>query len=94
MKLQDISFKNFILKVNFYSLTFVFQMIKMTDTLEKSVPQMIMEHLKENGTKQVWLAERVGISPEHISNILADRVLLTEEILEKINTVLGTDFKK
>lgn len=61
---------------------------------EKSVPEQIKSYLEERGTKQVWLAEKTGISQEHISNILADRVLLTEEVLQKINIVLGTDFKK
>jgi plasmid maintenance system antidote protein VapI len=60
----------------------------------KSVPQLIRNHLEERGTKQVWLAEKAGISQEHISNVLADRVLLTDDVLNKINEVLGTDFKK
>ena len=53
----------------------------------------IKEHLNERGTKQTWLANKTGLSPEHISNILAGRVLLTDEVLQKINTTLGTDFK-
>lgn len=60
----------------------------------KSVTQLIKNHLDERGTKQVWLAEKIGISEAHISNILSDRVLLTEDILMKINKVLDTQFKK
>lgn len=60
----------------------------------KSIPQLIRNHLEERGTKQVWLADKTGISQEHISNVLANRVLLTDEVLNKINDVLGTDFKK
>lgn len=60
---------------------------------KKTVPVQIREHLVSKGTKQLWLAEQTGISPEHISNILADRVLLTNENLDKINFALGTDFK-
>ena len=60
--------------------------------IKKSIPELIREHLESNGTKQIWLAQQTGISQEHISNILADRVLLTEENLKKINEVLGTDF--
>jgi plasmid maintenance system antidote protein VapI len=59
---------------------------------KKPIPTMIREHLEKNGTKQVWLADKTGISQEHISNILADRVLLTEDNLKKINEVLGTTF--
>lgn len=65
-----------------------------TKTIEqKTVPQLWKEVLEERGVKQTWLADKTGISPEHISNILADRVLLTEENREKINLVLGVDFK-
>lgn len=59
---------------------------------KKTIPELWKEVLEERGVKQTWVAERTGISPEHISNILADRVLLTEENREKINDVLGTDF--
>lgn len=60
---------------------------------KKSIPDLFREVLEERGVKQTWLANQTGISPEHISNILADRVLLTEENREKINAALGTDFK-
>jgi len=42
--------------------------------------------------KQTWIAEQAGISAPHLSNILAERVFLTEENVENINRVLGTDF--
>lgn len=60
---------------------------------KKTVPQLWKEVLKERGVKQTWLADKTGISSEHISNILADRVLLTEENKDKINLALGVDFK-
>lgn len=60
---------------------------------KKTIPQRWREVLESRGVKQTWLAEKTGISPEHISNILADRVLLTEENKDKINEILGTDFK-
>lgn len=59
----------------------------------KGVPEKIKRLLEENGTKQVWLAERSGISQAHLSNVLANRALLTIDVLDKINEVLGTDFK-
>lgn len=60
---------------------------------KKSIPELFKQVLEERGVKQTWLATQTGISPEHISNILADRVLLTEENKDKINLALGTDFK-
>lgn len=59
---------------------------------KNTIPEMFKKVLKERGVKQNWLAMQTGISKEHISNILADRVLLTDENKEKINKVLGTDF--
>lgn len=59
---------------------------------QKTIPQLWREILEERGVKQTWLADKTGISPEHISNILADRVLLTEDNRNKINTVLHTNF--
>lgn len=72
---------------------FVKQSIYMRKKENQTIPEKIKSHLDQNGTKQIWLAEKAGISPAHISNVLADRVLLTEEVLQKINDVLGTDFK-
>ena len=59
---------------------------------KKSTPELFKQVLEERGVKQTWLATQTGISPEHISNILADRVLLTDENKKKINEALGTDF--
>ena len=59
----------------------------------KGVPEKIKKYLEDKGTKQIWLAEKSGISQAHISNVLANRVLLTSDVLDKINNVLDTDFK-
>lgn len=66
---------------------------KKQQVLEKTIQEQWKEVLEERGIKQTWIAEKTGISPEHISNILAGRVLLTDENKVKINTVLGTNFK-
>jgi plasmid maintenance system antidote protein VapI len=58
----------------------------------KTPQQQWREVLESRGVKQTWLAGQTKISPEHISNILAGRVLLTDENRKKINGVLGTDF--
>jgi plasmid maintenance system antidote protein VapI len=60
----------------------------------KSVSDQIRDYLESKGTKQSWLAEKAKLSEGHISNVLAKRVLLTDDVLDKINNVLGTDFKK
>lgn len=66
---------------------------KKAEIIEKTPQEQWKDVLQDRGVKQTWLAEKTGISPEHISNILAGRVLLTEENKIKINEALGTDFQ-
>ena len=54
--------------------------------------KQINDYLKQNGIKQVWLSEKIEISDSHLSNIFAERMSLTSDVLQRINTVLGTDF--
>jgi hypothetical protein len=58
--------------------------------------EQIVHHLKENGQKIQWLADRVGFSRQYIGLILTgkgkDKKRLTPEIREKINTVLKTNY--
>jgi len=63
-------------------------------TVQKTIGEKWREVMESRGLKQVWVAEQAGISPEHFSNILADRVLITEENQKKINTVLGTTYEQ
>lgn len=60
---------------------------------KKCVLDNIKEHMQENGLKYTWLCEKVGISTGHMSNIFGGHKNLTEELLGKINKVLGTSFK-
>lgn len=50
------------------------------------------ELIQSKGLKQTWVSERVGISPPHLSNILAGRAFITPETKAKINEVLGVEF--
>ncbi len=60
---------------------------------EKTIQEKWIEIINDRGLKQTWVAEKAGMSPPHLSNILAERVLLTEENVVKINEALGTNFK-
>ena len=60
---------------------------------KKSITKQWRKVIEERGLKQTWVADRAGMSPEHLSNILADRVLLTDENRDKINSALETDFE-
>lgn len=57
-----------------------------------STPQQINDYLKERGIKQTWLSGKLDISDGHLSNILAERMVLTSNVLQRINEILGTDF--
>lgn len=60
---------------------------------KKTVLENIKDHMTEHGLKYTWLCSKVGISTGHMSNIFGGEKRLTEELLIKINKVLGTDFK-
>lgn len=60
---------------------------------EKTIQEKWVDTINQRGLKQTWVAEKAGISPPHLSNILSERVLLTEENVVKINEALGTDFR-
>lgn len=67
-------------------------MKKETVVEERDPRELFREHLEMRGTKQKWLADQTGVSQEHISNILCSRVLLTDEVRQKINEALGTEY--
>ena len=53
---------------------------------------LIKKHLKDNGIKQSFLAEKIDISESYLSNIFADRDVLTDEILAEINKFWNTQY--
>lgn len=55
--------------------------------------ESIKTHLKSNGLKYTWLCHKIQISNGHLSNMLKGTRVITPEIIDKINGVLGTDFK-
>ena len=67
-------------------------------TIEKTTEQLIVDHLRDNGQKLSWLAEKIELSLGHLHSVLKGegnvKRELTEENLTKINAALGTKFKK
>ena len=51
--------------------------------------QKISEYLKENGIKQKWLADRIGVTETQMSNFLNSKATLSAELLFQICSVLG-----
>lgn len=68
----------------------------MSKTLTKLPEELIVDHLKDNGQKLSWLADRIGCSVGHLHSVLKGEGFtkreLTEENRFKINEALGTDF--
>jgi len=65
---------------------------KMRKKENMGIPKKIKNYLDKYGTKQSWLSTKTGVSQAHISNVLANRALLTEDVLNKINKALNTNF--
>lgn len=53
----------------------------------------IYEHLRDEGRTQKWLADQLCVSKTHLSQVLLGNRSLSKKVLNKINEVLGTDFK-
>jgi antitoxin component HigA of HigAB toxin-antitoxin module len=59
----------------------------------KKTVALLKAHLKSKGIKYSWLCDKLDVSNGHLTNILQHKRSLTPELNEKINKVLGTDFK-
>ena len=49
--------------------------------------------IKEKGLKRVWIAEKLGICPGHLTNMLKGRNSLGQEYIDELNALLKTKFK-
>lgn len=61
-----------------------------------TVKQKIIKHLEDNGQKMSWLCNKIGVTQGHLHAVLKGEGKierdLTKNNLDKINSVLGTDF--
>jgi len=66
----------------------------MTDRATKPVKAtpILRAVIDERGLKHVWLADRLGISRQHLSNILAGRRSVTVERAERMRELVGVPF--
>ncbi|MEU4516449.1 helix-turn-helix domain-containing protein [Nonomuraea wenchangensis] len=63
--------------------------------LDYAVPpgETLRELLEERGMAQFELAERAGLSPEHVNRLIHGLVRLTPEVAESLERVVGTPAK-
>lgn len=59
---------------------------------EKDIRLRIKEHIDSKGIKYKVLAESIGCSPGHLSNILGQARQLSDDLKAKLNAHLGTEF--
>lgn len=57
---------------------------------KQSIGDQIRGHFQRN---QSWLARQIGMSESQLSNKMKNKKDWTQEELDKINKVLGTDLK-
>lgn len=48
--------------------------------------------MEKRGTKQSWLAQKLGVSNSLISAVFVGRYAISEELRAKINSILETDY--
>lgn len=67
--------------------------IQTLSPMKQTIEENIKSHLKDKGLKLDWLRNKLDISNSHLSNMLNGVRTLTPEVVNKINNVLGTDFR-
>lgn len=53
-----------------------------------NLKQELLEHIKKSGLKKSFVAEQIGISPSKMSNYLHGKLILVEDIENKIKDYL------
>jgi len=53
------------------------------------VAATVLRHLRQQKLTKVWLAERMGVSPQHVGKILKGRSNMTLETIGKLESATG-----
>jgi transcriptional regulator with XRE-family HTH domain len=53
------------------------------------VGKRIAQVLEEQGRKRIWLAEKLGVSPGHLTRLLQGERPWTEDLVERAAGLLG-----
>jgi plasmid maintenance system antidote protein VapI len=54
--------------------------------------KQIKNKLQKEGRTKAWLASQIGVTRQHMSLILNEKTVLTEDNLKSINKILQTEF--
>lgn len=61
---------------------------------EPDVRRQIAVYLEKKGIMKTFLARKIGVSAQHLGFILVCERVLTDDLLNKINITLETNFEK
>jgi len=50
------------------------------------------ETIKERGLKRKWIADKLGICPGHLTNMLCGKSVLTDKHIKALNQLLKTKY--
>ena len=57
----------------------------------KSNAKVVQKYLKDNGIKQVFLAEKIGVSPKRLSDMLCGKLEMPDTVFWDAVRVLGIE---
>ncbi|MDX3520748.1 helix-turn-helix transcriptional regulator [Streptomyces scabiei] len=60
-----------------------------TETLTDELREKTRAAIRASGIKQIWIADRLGISEKHLSQMLTGRVTLTLDWAQRIAALCG-----
>lgn len=59
---------------------------------QKTTQIKFSEIIKERGLKRSWIADKIGVCPGHLTNMLCGKSTLTKKHTKAINQLLKTKF--
>lgn len=60
----------------------------MNDEIKRDLKRRLEKHIKENGLKKQFVAEKIGIPPSKLSYYLHGKLFVTDDFADKIKTYL------
>jgi plasmid maintenance system antidote protein VapI len=52
-------------------------------------PKLLKNYLEENGVKASFIAKKIGVSKQHLSNYIHERYQLSESKIHRLNDLIN-----
>jgi len=59
---------------------------------QQTTQKKFSEIIKERGLKRSWIADKIGVCPGHLTNMLCGKSVLTDKHKKAINQLLKTKY--